>query len=72
MVDLNTGNPLSGKAGVHGALSAVGSYNTLSKDLGPRLAGLLSWRNDAGTFGASISAAYSKTHTLELGNNSVR
>lgn len=72
VVDLNTGNPLGGKAGVHGALSAVGSYNTLSKDLGPRLAGLLSWRNDAGTFGASISAAYSKTHTLELGNNSVR
>lgn len=72
VVDLNTGNPLAGKAGLHGALSAVGSYNTLSKNLGPRLAGLLSWHNDAGTFGASISAAYSKTKTLELGNNSVR
>ena len=31
VVDLNTGNPLSGKAGLHGALSAVGSYNDLSK-----------------------------------------
>ena len=72
VVDLNTGNPLAGRAGLNGALSVVGSYNDLSKDLGPRVAGLLSWRNDAGTLGASISAAYSKTSTLELGNNSVR
>lgn len=72
VVDLNTGNPLAGKAGLHGALSLVGSYNTLSKDLGPRIAGLLSWRNDAGTFGASVSAAYSKVNTLEVGNNTVR
>jgi iron complex outermembrane recepter protein len=72
VVDLNTGNPLGGSAGFKGALSVVGSYNDLSKDLGPRVAGLLSWRNDAGTFGASVSAAYSKTSTLELGNNTVR
>ncbi len=72
VVDLNTGNPLGGRAGLNGALSVVGSYNDLAKDLGPRFAGLLSWRNDAGTLGASISAAYSKTSTLELGNNSVR
>nr|WP_315457327.1 TonB-dependent receptor [uncultured Sphingorhabdus sp.] len=72
VVDLNTGNPLGGRAGFNGALSVVGSYNDLSKDLGPRVAGLLSWRNDAGTFGASVSAAYSKTSTLELGNNTVR
>ncbi len=72
VVDLNTGNPLGGKSGLHGALSLVGSYNDLSKDLGPRVAGLLSFKNDAGTFGASISAAYQKTDTLELGNNTVR
>ncbi len=72
VVDLNTGNPLAGKAGFKAALSVIGSYNDLSKDLGPRVAGLLSWRNDAGTFGASVSAAYSKTSTLELGNNTVR
>ena len=72
VVDLNTGNPLAGNSGVHGALSVVGSYNDLSKDLGPRVAGLLSWKNDAGTFGAAVSAAYSKLHTLELGNNTVR
>lgn len=72
VVDLNTGNPLGGKAGLHGALSVIGSYNDLSKNVGPRLAGLLSWRNEDGTFGASVSAAYSKINTLELGNNSVR
>jgi iron complex outermembrane recepter protein len=72
VVDLNTGNPLAGKAGFRGALSVVGSYNDQSKNVGPRVAGLLSWRNDVGTFGASISAAYSKVKTLELGNNSVR
>ncbi len=72
VVDLNTGNPLAGKAGFKAAVSVIGSYNDLSKDVGPRVAGLLSWRNDAGTFGASLSAAYSKTDTLELGNNTVR
>lgn len=72
VVDLNTGNPLAGKSGLHGVVSVLGSYNDLSKDLGPRVAGLLSWKNDAGTFGASVSAAYSKVNTLELGNNSVR
>lgn len=72
VVDLNTGNPLAGKSGLHGAASVVGSYNTLSKNLGPRVAGLLSWKNDAGTLGLAVSGAYSKTHTLEMGNNSVR
>ncbi len=72
VVDLNTGNPLSGKAGLSGALSLVGSYNDLSDDIGPRAAGMLSWRNDAGTFGIAVSAAYSKTKVLELGNNTVR
>lgn len=72
VVDLNTGNPLAGKAGFTGVASVVGSYNDLSDYVGPRLAGLLSWRNDAGTFGASVSAAYQKTQVLELGNNTVR
>jgi iron complex outermembrane receptor protein len=72
VVDLNTGNPLAGKVGLHGALSVVGSYNDLSKKVGPRVAGLLSWKSPSGVFGASISAAYSKIKTLELGNNSVR
>lgn len=72
VVDLNTGNPLAGKAGFTAVASVVGNYNDLSDYVGPRLAGLLSWRNDAGTFGVSLSAAYQKTQILELGNNTVR
>lgn len=72
VVDLNTGNPLAGKSGFHGALSVVGSYNDLSQKLGPRVAGLLSYKSEDGVFGASVSAAYSKIDTLEMGNNSVR
>ncbi|MCY1670433.1 TonB-dependent receptor [Novosphingobium sp. SL115] len=72
VVDLNTGNPLGGKAGFTGVASVVGTYNDLSDYVGPRLAGLLSWRNDAGTFGVAVSAAYQKTKVLELGNNTVR
>ncbi|MGN7999678.1 TonB-dependent receptor [Sphingomonas sp. 22176] len=72
VVDLNTGNPLAGKTGFTAVGSAQASYNDLSKNVRPRLAGLLSWKNEAGTFGASVSAAYSKTNNLELGNNTVR
>ncbi|WP_374940283.1 TonB-dependent receptor [Pedomonas mirosovicensis] len=72
VVDLNTGNPLAGKAGLTVVGSVQGQYNTLSKDLGPRVAGLVAWKNDDGTFGASVSAAYQSSNTLELGNNTVR
>ncbi len=72
VVDLNTGNPLGGRAGLNIALNAQGSYNDLSDNVGPRVSGLLSWRNAEGTVGFLVSAAYSKTDTLELGNNTVR
>ncbi|HEY0087025.1 MAG TPA: TonB-dependent receptor [Allosphingosinicella sp.] len=72
VVDLNTGNPLGGKRGFTVVGSAQASYNTLSKDVGPRLAGLLSWKSQDGTFGAAVSAAYQENRTLELGNNTVR
>ena len=72
VVDLNTGNSLGGKDGLTLVGSLQGSYNTLSKDLGPRIAGLVSWKAPSGVFGVTASAAYSKTSTLELGNNTVR
>jgi TonB-dependent receptor len=72
VIDLNTGNPLAGKYGLTLVGSAQASYNDLSKNFGPRLAGLVSWKSDDGTFGASLSAAYQSTDTLELGNNTVR
>jgi len=72
VVDLNTGNPLGGKAGLTAVAAVQGSYNDLSKTVGPRVAGLLSWRNEAGTFGVNASVAYQHTKTLEVGNNTVR
>jgi len=72
VVDLNTGNPLAGKDGFTFVASAQGSYNDLSKNIGPRLAGLAAWRSEDGVFGVSLSAAYTKTDTLESGNNTVR
>ena len=72
VVDLNTGNPLGGKTGLTFVASGQASYNDLSKNFGPRLAGLLSYKNGDGTFGASVSAAYQKTNNFELGNNTVR
>ena len=72
VVDLNTGNPLGGKAGFTGVLSAQASYNDLSENTRPRLAGLLSFKSPDGTFGVAVSAAYQKTDNLELGNNTVR
>ena len=72
VVDLNTGNPLGGKTGFTLVGSAQASYTDLSKNFGPRLAGLLSWKSADGTFGMALSGAYTKTNNLELGNNSVR
>lgn len=72
VVDLNTGNPLGGKYGFTAVANVQGSYNDLSKRVGPRLAGLLSWKSADGTFGVAVSGAYQKTNNLELGNNTVR
>jgi iron complex outermembrane receptor protein len=72
VVDLNTGNPLAGKYGLTLVGSAQASYNDLSDNVGPRLAGLVSWKSDDGSFGAAVSAAYQSSDTLELGNNTVR
>lgn len=72
VIDLNTGNPLGGKTGWTIVASAQGSYNDLSENVGPRLAGLISWKSPDGTLGVAVSAAWQKTDTLELGNNTVR
>ena len=72
VVDLNTGNPLAYDPGLHFVGSAQARYNDLSDDVGPRVAGLLSWTNLDQTFGVSASVAYSKYDTFELGNNTVR
>jgi TonB-dependent receptor len=72
VIDLNTGNPLSLDSGITFIASAQVRYNDLNDDAGPRLSGLLGWTNQDGTFGASVSAAYSEYVTPQLGNNTVR
>lgn len=72
VIDLNTGNPLSLDSGFTFIASAQARYNDLNKDAGPRVSGLLGWTNADGTFGASVSAAYSEYVTPQLGNNTVR
>ena len=72
VIDLNTGNPLSLDPGFTFIASAQVRYNDLNDDAGPRLSGLLGWTNPDGTFGASVSAAYSEYVTPQLGNNTVR
>ena len=72
VVDLNTGNPLGGKEGLTLVASAQARYNDLTKDVDPRLAGLIAWTNADRTFGVSASIAWSDYGTDELGNNTVR
>ncbi|MFZ5746772.1 MAG: TonB-dependent receptor [Pseudomonadota bacterium] len=72
VVDLNTGNPMSYKDGFTFGLNAKAQYNDLSKDWGPRLAGLIGYKDPNGLFAVSASVAWSKYDTLESGNNTVR
>ncbi|WP_126174319.1 TonB-dependent receptor [Altericroceibacterium xinjiangense] len=72
VVDLNTGNPLSYDPGFSLVGSAQVRYNDLNENVGPRLAGLVGWTNEDQTLGVSVSAAYSKYETSQLGNNTVR
>lgn len=72
VIDLSTGRPLDGKDGLTLLASGQISYNSLSEDVGPRLAGLVSWKSPDGTFGVLVSAAYSQNNTFTMGNNTVR
>src|SRR3546814_1051522 len=68
VVDLNTGNPLGGKEGFTAVASVQGRYNDLTKDVDPRLAGLIAWTNADRTFGVSASVAWADYKTHELGD----
>ena len=71
-VDLRTARPFDYDDGTTLALSAQSGYNDLSEEFNPRLVGLLSHTNDAGTFGGLISVAYSDRSILEEGFSTVR
>jgi iron complex outermembrane recepter protein len=71
-LDLQTSRPFDYDNGVTIATSVQGGYNDLSEEINPRLAGLVSYRNDDDTFGALMSLAYSDRKILEEGFSTVR
>lgn len=71
-VDLQAARPLDYKDRFVVAGSARAGYNDLSKHWDPRLAGLVSWQNEAGTLGVLASAAYSTRTIDERGHSTVR
>lgn len=72
VVDLSTGRPLDYGAGLTLALSAQGLYNDSSDKINPRGAGMVSYANNAETFGALVSVAFSQRDIVEEGFSSVR
>lgn len=71
-IDLQTSRPFDYDPGLTIATSVQAGFNDLSDDVNPRFAGLLSHQNDAGTFGALVSIAYSDRSILEEGFSTVR
>jgi len=71
-VDLRTAQPFDYDPGMTAAGSVQLGYNDLSEESSPRYAGLLSWKNDSGTFGALVSVAYSDRTIIEEGFSTVR
>ena len=71
-VDLQTARPFDYDQGLTIATSVQGGYNDLSEEINPRLAALVSHRNDADTFGALMSFAWSDRTILEEGFSTVR
>ena len=70
-VDLNTGNPLSYKKGLTVVGSAKAQYNDLNENVGPRVAGLIAYRDPDGVWAGSLSAAYATYKTAKPGTNTV-
>jgi len=71
-LDLQTARPFDYDTGLTLATSIQGGYNDLSEEVNPRFAGVISNRNEAGTFGALVSLAYSDRTILEEGFSTVR
>lgn len=71
-VDLRTARPFDYKPGFTIAASGQASYNDLAQKTSPRAAAMISWSNQDGTFGALVSAAYTKRRLVESGYSTVR
>jgi TonB-dependent receptor len=72
VIDLNTGHAFNYKPGFTVVASAQGNYNDLSQTVRPRVAGLVSYRDPKGVWGATASVAYSKTRNDEVVSDTVR
>lgn len=70
-VDLRTARPFD-YPGFKAAASAQASYNDLSSETSPRLAGMISNTWADGTFGALVSVAYTKRKLADEGTSTVR
>ncbi|MFY8048401.1 MAG: TonB-dependent receptor plug domain-containing protein, partial [Erythrobacter sp.] len=72
VVDLATSRPLDYGAGLTLAGSGQALYNDASRQVNPRIAALASYANDAETFGALISVAWTPRDIVEEGFSTVR
>ncbi len=72
VVDLSTSRPLDYGAGITVAGSAQALYNDASQRVNPRIAALVSYANDAETFGALLSVAWTPRDIVEEGFSTVR
>lgn len=59
-INIQTLRPLEQKAGVRGGGSARLAYNELGDNTTPSGAAYLTWKNEGGTFGASIVASFDR------------
>ncbi len=60
VVDLNTARAFNYDDGFTFVAAATGAYNDLSNTVNPRLTGLIAYRDPAGVWGATASAAYTR------------
>lgn len=72
VVDLATSRPLNYGEGLTLAGSGQALYNDASQQVNPRIAALASWANEAETFGALISVAWTPRDIVEEGFSTVR
>ncbi|WDA42908.1 TonB-dependent receptor [Erythrobacter sp. BLCC-B19] len=72
VVDLATARPLDYGAGLTLAGSGQALYNDASQKVNPRIAALASYANEAETFGALVSVAWTPRDIVEEGFSTVR
>lgn len=71
-VELKTAQPFDFDPGLTGSVTATGLFNTLSDDVGPRVAGLLTYTAPSEKFGVLVSAAFQDREIREEGFSTVR